>query len=310
MGLVQIIDVTLRDGGKAISHRWTAEQARTVVGACATAGVRYVEVGYWRPRRHQVDGSVAPAASCPASYLGLLRRSGAGASLVVMTSAADCEPGQLAELSGQGVRMLRMPFRPAGVAAVRPFAQAAHDAGLEIGINLADVSRLSRDAVLRFAERVTGDGADALWLADSYGSMFPEQVASLAAALREVTGIALGLHPHDSLSLAFANSLTAVRAGFGYVDASLSGIGTDGGNLATELITGYLRAHGQAGLMITPLVDAAAGLLVPWPGADLRTRWSSMANAALDSAAHDPALWREREPGQILALFDQFPVAS
>jgi 4-hydroxy 2-oxovalerate aldolase len=169
------------------------------------------------------------------------------------------------------------------------------------------VSRLSDDAILRAAEQAEAAGADVFYLADSYGGMFPEDVTRLAGRLAAVTEAPLGLHAHDGLSLAFANSVAAVRAGFTYIDASLSGMGVDGGNLSLELIVAYLRVHAGQRLAIAPLAHASAALLTPWLGAGVAVREAAYAVIGmldLDPAdAEFPAAADFLAPGNADALF-------
>ncbi|MEU6394515.1 hypothetical protein [Streptomyces sp. NPDC046939] len=302
---VRAVDVTLRDGGKVNGHRWSARQAERVVAACAQAGVDRVEVGYLRPRRQRVDGDLAPAASCPPRYLEGLRERAGRAELVVMARAADTEPRDLAALAPHGVRHVRMPFRADGLGGVAPFADAAHEAGMDFGVNLFDVSRMTVDEVCRAGQRAEEAGADVFYLADSHGSLLPEHVRRLARALRAAIGLPLGFHAQDSIGMAFANCLAAMGEGVTHLDGTLAGVGTDGGNLRLELLVAHLRARGRTDLAVTPLVAAAESLLTPWPGLGITARAAYAANAVLESARHDPAHWRGKPDDEVLALFDQ-----
>ena len=221
-----------------------------------------------------------------------------------MASAKDIAPADLHVLGRYRVRLVRMPFRVEAMGDLKPFVDAAHAEGMTIGINLFNVSRLPAAEVARAAERVTADGADLIYIADSFGSLFPHQVSRLARSLRQATDLPLGFHAQDSIGLAFANCLVAIQQGFTYIDGTLSGVGTDGGNLAIELIVGYLRSRGRPDLSLAPLVNAGAELLTPWPGLTIKSRWAYMANGILESRRHDPASWAAQSPEDILAQFD------
>ncbi|MGW7007548.1 hypothetical protein ACWGCW_33290 [Streptomyces sp. NPDC054933] len=315
-GSVRLVDVTLRDGGKVNDHSWTLAQAERLVEACAAAAVPDVEIGYFRPARQPVDGATAPAASCPPEYLEPLREKAGAARLMVMTSRKDAAPEDLAALARYGVAAVNMPARAAEVASLGPYARAAHDAGMRLAVKLMRVNRMPEQAVLRAVEQAAGKGAgdiagaDVFYLADSYGGMFPEDVTRLAGRLREVTDVPLGLHAHDGLSMAFANSVAAVRAGVEYVDASLSGMGVDGGNLCLELFAAYLRCREHQGLAITPLARAAAELLTPWLGEGLTTRAEYVVIGMLDLDPKDPASVGDGTSGALFSLLDAVPVAA
>ena len=55
------------------------------------------------------------------------------------------------------------------------------------------------------------------------------------------TGKDIGIHTHDNLGLAFANSLCAVDNGVKYIDGTLTGMGRGVGNVRTEQLLTYYR---------------------------------------------------------------------
>ncbi|MCP9943859.1 hypothetical protein LUX12_02085 [Streptomyces somaliensis] len=298
------MDVTIRDGGYVNGHSWTVAQATRLVTACRAAGVPYIEIGYLRPGRHAVDGDEAPSASCPPAYLERVAEAAAGIDTVVMAHAKDTVPEDLARLADFGVSMVRMPTRPDRLKRLAPYVDAAHNAGLSFAVNLIRVSEVPDHDVVtaaRTAEEIT---ADIFYLADSNGSLFPEDVGRLCGMVRESTGATLGFHPHDGISMSFANTLTAMRLGARYVDASLSGMGKGGGNLSLQLITGYLRSRACQAFCVTPLVDAAADLLVPWKGDQILAQCESIASGLLDLNLEDLAEIRAMNPKKVFSILD------
>jgi 4-hydroxy 2-oxovalerate aldolase len=78
-----------------------------------------------------------------------------------------------------------------------------------------------------------------LYLADSYGSMMPEEVNKKLSIMKKFNFMT-GVHFHDNLGLAFANSLVAMKLGVDFIDSTISGMGRGVGNLKTEQIVSYL----------------------------------------------------------------------
>lgn len=278
---VTLLDVTLRDGGYVNGHVWSRQQASAVVSACTTAHIPFCEVGYYRPRRHQVDGVDRPTSCCPDDYLRALRETASGTTLAVMAHARDIDLTDYQRLADLGVGMVRLPARHDILTTLTPHVEAARQAGLMVAVNLIRISELSGREVAAAARLVEQWQVDAFYLADSNGSLFPEQVDRLVRVAGVETGVPLGFHAHDGLSLAFINSLSAVEAGCGYLDASLGGMGKGGGNLALELIAGYLRARSRTPHAMTPLAHTAAEVLKPWRDGVL-ARCESIASGLLD----------------------------
>jgi 4-hydroxy 2-oxovalerate aldolase/long-chain acyl-CoA synthetase len=87
-------------------------------------------------------------------------------------------------------------------------------------------------------------GADVVYLVDSAGSMFPEDVLAYLDALRQRSQVRFGFHGHDNLGMAVYNSLFSADQGASFVDASLQGLGRSAGNAATELLAASLDKRG------------------------------------------------------------------
>lgn len=304
-----LLDVTLRDGGYVNGHSWSRAAAAEVVGGCAAARVPYAEVGYFRPRRHAADGAARPTACCPPDYLRGLAGARDGVALVAMAHARDVELADFARLRRCGVSMVRLPARVDVLPTLGAHVAAAKAAGLTVAVNLIRVSEVGLGDVARAARLAAGHGADVFYLADSNGSLFPEQVSRLVGVAAAASDVPLGFHAHDGLSLAFANSLAAYRAGCRWLDASLGGMGKGGGNLRLELIVGYLRSTAGLPVALSPLVRTAADVLRPWQVGVL-DRCESMASGLLDLNLDTIAELRADAERELYGLIDAAPAAD
>ncbi|MET7570876.1 hypothetical protein ABZT04_20615 [Streptomyces sp. NPDC005492] len=88
----------------------------------------------------------------------------------------------------------------------------AADLGFTTTVNLTRVSQLDRRRLVELAALSEDAGTDVIYLADSNGSLLPDEVSGLVTLVRSVTGSAIGLHAHNNLGLALANSIAAVEA--------------------------------------------------------------------------------------------------
>jgi 4-hydroxy 2-oxovalerate aldolase len=57
----------------------------------------------------------------------------------------------------------------------------------------------------------------------------------------EGTGKEIGMHAHNNMQLAFANTIEAIILGANRVDATMMGLGRGAGNCPMELLLGFLR---------------------------------------------------------------------
>ena len=51
----------------------------------------------------------------------------------------------------------------------------------------------------------------------------------------------LGIHTHNNMQLAFANTLAAMENGVTFLDSSVYGMGRAAGNCHTELLVSYIQ---------------------------------------------------------------------
>lgn len=257
MPLPLLLDVTIRDGGYVNGHDWTVAQARSVVRTMEAARVPFVEVGYLR---QATGGALTPAARCEPDYLEALAAEIRDTRLVVMARPGETRPEGLKGLADSGVGMVRILAARLDVAAAVPFVEAAVAEGLLPAVNLTHASRFPAERLAEAVADAARAGARIVYLADSNGSLYPEQTAAriraaVQAAADVADGIVIGFHPHDNLGLAFANTTAALEAGAAAVDASIGGIGKGGGNLRLELIAAHLVRHAGADYSIDPLVQ-------------------------------------------------------
>ncbi|MDO5402023.1 MAG: aldolase catalytic domain-containing protein, partial [Eubacteriales bacterium] len=119
-----------------------------------------------------------------------------------------------------------------------------HDLGYETSINIMAVSTASENELDIALDILAQSSVDVIYLVDSYGSLYPEQIRRMADKYLKVAekyGKKVGIHAHNNQQLAFANTVEACTIGVSYLDATMSGMGRGAGNCYMELLMGFLR---------------------------------------------------------------------
>ena len=127
------------------------------------------------------------------------------------------------------------------------------------------MSHMASPEVLAVQARIMRDaGADGVYLMDSAGAMTMDQVRPRVAALRGALDVPVGVHAHDNLSLAVANTIAAVEEGATLADACLAGLGAGAGNCQMESLVAVLERLGvRTGVDLWALQDLADRVVRP-----------------------------------------------
>lgn len=253
MDQIRFLDCTPRDGGYYNNWDFSPEQLGRYMRAVRAAGVDIVELGF---RFIQTSGFKGP---CAFTTDGFLRDLAIPAELTVavMVNAADLFID--GDLETTLERLFPVPAQETPVSLVR-FACHAHEflatlpaadwlsaRGYRVGFNVMQITDRTKEEVLALAQAAARHPVDVFYFADSMGGMTPEQTREVIAWLREAWDGEIGVHTHDNMGLALANTLAALDAGATWVDSTVTGMGRGPGNARTEELALNLadRRHGR-----------------------------------------------------------------
>ena len=119
-------------------------------------------------------------------------------------------------------------------------------------MQIADRTDEEIEAIAELAE---GSAVDVLYFADSLGGLSPDQTANIIQRLKTHWTGELGIHTHDNMGNALANSVRAIEEGVTWIDGTVTGMGRGPGNAKTEYLAIELAPHRERSGNITPLLN-------------------------------------------------------
>lgn len=275
-----IIDCTLRDGSYLTGFVVPPHVTTEVVGALDSAGLKYIEVGHG-VSLGSYRSSKNPAVQSDAVHIkaAMAARKKAMIGCFLMTHSGNMD--DLSAARDLGLDFVRIGMAQNSFMAVEPYVKHAKKLGYKTFVNLYAISRVKKDDLKSMLNTIASWGVEALYFADSWGSINPSMMSQFTELCSEFRGrLVFGFHGHNHLQMAMANSLHVIEAGFGFVDATLRGAGREAGNTQTEVLLGNLMRLGiETGIDLKKVLHAAERIEKHFPVSNLISS-SSIATAA------------------------------
>ncbi len=259
----RLTDSTLRDGSHAIAHRFTEDEVRRVVAALDAAGVPVIEVSHG----DGLGGSSFNYGFSATDEMNLLR--------VAVETATQAKIAILM-LPGIGIREDLRRAREIGASVARiathcteadisaQHIRLAKELGMEAVGFLMMAHMISPAELLEQAKLMESYGADCVYVVDSAGAMTIDDARRRVATLKAGLSCQVGIHAHNNLSLAVANSLGALEEGVDQVDGCTTGLGAGAGNCPTEILVAACERSGiPTGVDPLAVMDAAEEVVRP-----------------------------------------------
>ncbi|WP_258238742.1 aldolase catalytic domain-containing protein [Arcobacter sp. F2176] len=242
---IKVFDCTIRDGGLVNNYHFTDEFVKAHYETCVASGVDYMEIGKNNSPSIMSEDEFGAWNFCKEEDIRrIVGENNTNMKIAVMSDIGRTVPSELLPKSESVVDMIRIATYIHQLPAAIELIEEAHAKGYETTVNIMAISKSFDDELNEVLEQLSKTNVDIIYIADSFGSFYPEQINKLTEkylAYAEKTGKKIGIHAHNNLQLAYANTIEAMMYGASFLDVTISGLGRGAGNCPLELLIGFLK---------------------------------------------------------------------
>ncbi len=241
--MIKLLDCTLRDGGYYTFWDFETLLVNNYCDLVAKLPIEYIEVGYRSIEKNEYCGEFYYS---PLATIKKIRsKLNESQKIAVILNAKDCIEIDISELMSQCidlVDLVRIATDPGKIEHSLEIAKALKSLGFAVSINIMYISTIDENHYIYKKIEDIDLYVDYLYLVDSYGSIYPDELDKTIKLFQKNCNVPLGFHGHNNLELAFINSLRAIECGVEIIDSTILGMGRGAGNLKLELLLMHLNA--------------------------------------------------------------------
>ncbi|MBN2979921.1 MULTISPECIES: aldolase catalytic domain-containing protein [Cohnella] len=239
----QIVDCTIRDGGLVNNWDFSVEFVQDLYNSLNEAGVEYMEIGYKNsPKLLKGAENAGPWRFLDDDFLRKVIPEKKNTKLSALVDVGRVDENDVLPRSESLLDLIRVACYARDTAKAIELATLFHNRGYETTINIMALSNVMDNELTESLAMIADSPIDVVYIVDSYGSLDPDDFRYLVEKFRRnLKTKRLGVHTHNNMQLAFANTLVAAEMGVELLDASVYGMGRAAGNCPTELLLAKLN---------------------------------------------------------------------
>ncbi len=260
---LKVLDCTIRDGGLMNDHRFSDEFVFGVHKALVAAGVDYMEIGYKADKKLFSPEEYGLWKSCDEDDLNrFFDGVEKGLKFSVMADVGRTNESDIIPRDKSLIDLVRVACYIHQIPAALDMVKDAKAKGYETSVNLMAISTVPEYELNKGLELIGRSETDMVYLVDSFGSLYFEQIDDLMRRYLAAMGAGkqVGIHAHNNQQMAYANTIFAAIHGATMLDSTIDGLGRGAGNCPTELLLGFLR---NPKFKQRPIIEAVEKLTLP-----------------------------------------------
>ena len=243
---IKVVDATLRDGGLVNDFYFPKGFEKALYETDVKAGVDEMEFGYKADKDLFNVDKFGPCKFCNDDFIReIVGDNDTDLKIAAMADVGRCNfKRDILPKSESPIDLIRVACYLKQIPAAIEVIEDCAKKGYETSCNIMALSTGQESDVKVALDLIGQSPVDILYIVDSYGSIYPEEMARVCDLFGEFAAKynkKIGIHAHDNQKLAFANTIECVGDGVDYLDATYMSMGRGAGNCAMETLLGFLK---------------------------------------------------------------------
>lgn len=238
---INIIDCTLRDGGYYNDWLFSDETIKLYLKCINQLPIQYVEIGF---RFLNLKNQFVGPNGISNNDLVIKYKKFLTKKISIMLNGSDLKKLKLKEVNNyfsynnpkknSYIDLLRIACDFEDLPKLEKNINLLKKLNYKLALNLMKMHVLDKKKIDFFIKFSSNLDIECIYFADSFGSSQIDQIKNIFSYAKKNWNKDLGLHAHDNINLALANSMNASESGANFIDSTINGMGRGAGNLKTE----------------------------------------------------------------------------
>ena len=269
MNKLQILDVTLRDGGCVNNFNFGSYYMDNILNALEDSLVEYIELGYideingsYEGRTQYIDEKCI--------YQNFLKSKKSNVKYLAMIDYGKYDINKLEPKNNFGIDGIRLCFHKKDRYSAIDCINKIIELGYECFVQPMLTLRYTEDELIEFINIINQKACkcSGVYIVDSFGEMRTNELLKILNIFNKNLNpdIRIGFHSHNNLQLSYSNAIEFINFSTDrnlIVDSSIMGMGKGAGNLNTELLIDHLNSTKDCHYQTKPLLDVIDKIIKP-----------------------------------------------
>lgn len=261
MRKINVLDVTLRDGGCVNNFNFGQVYMEKILKAQEESGVEIIEMGYIDEKSGSTSGRTQYISDQVIPEC-ILKNKKPGVTYVAMMDFGKFNPENLAPRSEKSIDGLRVAFHKKDMHNMVSVCKTVLAKGYKVFIQPMITLRYTDTELLELINIVNTELSEAsgFYIVDTFGEMRPNDIARAMNLVDHnlMPSMPMGFHSHNNIQMSYSNACAMLQFPTNrelMIDSSIMGMGKGAGNLNTELLLEHLNVFYGKNYNLNPLLE-------------------------------------------------------